>query len=225
MKKRLISFLLAVSMMLSILPVGAFAAAVQNLEISAATHRPTSSGGSSSGWGIDGLDTDTATFVMGNQNVTITFKTNTPVETEYEITHQHGDLPDFSVTVDGAEVTTAKANTTVTLSLDTAQLPENATFAGWSVTAGNDTVNVTNGTSANNASFTMPGKAVTVSYTVTTISDTGDTAISSGDDAGAGVAIVLGGAAHRYQRGGHRQPEGCPLVCGTGPDAGRWHKL
>ena len=320
MKKRLISFLLALSMMLSLVPAGAFAAAVQNLTISQDTHRPEGPGGASSGWSYDedtdtltiedgyvmadkanqpypyidcnvvnkgtiwgaaytntvtsengsfqygiykfkptgtfangskefhaisssdgtafglnsklyniteaysvneqsvtvnapqgkvvfaiegansgwdinGLDTDTATFVMGNQNVTITFKTNTPVETEYEITHQHGDLPDFSVTVDGAEVTTAKANTTVTLSLDTAQLPEGTTFAGWSVTAGNDTVNVTNGTSANNASFTMPGEAVTVSYTVTTISDTGDTAISSGDDAGAGVAIVLGGAA------------------------------
>ena len=140
-----------------------------------------------------------ASFTMPGKAVTVsyTIDINTPVETEYEITHQHGDLPDFSVTVENAEVTTAKANTIVTLSLDTAQLPENTTFAGWSVTAGNDTVDVTNGTSASNASFTMPGKAVTVSYTVTTISDPGDTdpVISSGDDAGAGVAIVLGGAA------------------------------
>ena len=130
--------------------------------------------------------------------VSYTVDINTPVETEYAITRQHrDDLPDFSVTVENAEVTTAKANATVTLSLDTSQLPENTTFAGWSVTAGNDTVEVTNSTSDSNASFTMPGKAVTVSYTVTTISDPGDTdtTISSGDDAGAGVAIVLGGAA------------------------------
>ena len=141
-----------------------------------------------------------ASFTMPGKAVTVTYIVNisTPVETEYEITRQHGDdLPDFSVTVENAEVTTAKANATVTLSLDTAQLPEGTTFAGWSVTAGNDTVDVINGTSANNASFTMPGKAVTVSYTVTTISDPGDTdtVISSGDDAGTGVAIVLGGAA------------------------------
>ena len=136
---------------------------------------------------------------MPGKAVTVTYTVDikAPVEVEYEITRQHGDLPDFSVTVENAEVTTAKANATVTLSLDTAQLPENTTFAGWSVTAGNDTVDVTNGTSASNASFTMPGKAVTVSYTVTTISDPGDTdpVISSGDDAGTGVAIVLGGAA------------------------------
>ena len=141
-----------------------------------------------------------ASFTMPGKAVTVTYIVNisTPVETEYEITRQHGDdLPDFSVTVENAEVTAAKANATVTLSLDTAQLPEGTTFAGWSVTAGNDTVDVINGTSANNASFTMPGKAVTVSYTVTTISDPGDTdtVISSGDDAGTGVAIVLGGAA------------------------------
>ena len=140
-----------------------------------------------------------ASFTMPGKAVTVTYIVNisTPVETEYEITRQHGDLPDFSVTVDGVEVTTAKANTIVTLSLGTAQLPENTTFAGWSVTSDDGNVAVTNGTSASNASFTMPGKAVTVSYTVTTISDTvdTDTAISYGDDAGAGVAIVLGGAA------------------------------
>lgn len=62
MKKRLISFLLAVSMILSILPVGAFAAAVRNLEISATTHRPTSSGGS--GWSYDEA-TDTLTIEDG----------------------------------------------------------------------------------------------------------------------------------------------------------------
>ena len=141
-----------------------------------------------------------ASFTMPGKAVTVSYTVdiNTPVETEYAITRQHrDDLPDFSVTVENAEVTTAKANATVTLSLDTSQLPENTTFAGWSVTAGNDTVEVTNSTSDSNASFTMPGKAVTVSYTVTTISDPGDTdtTISSGDDAGAGVAIVLGGAA------------------------------
>ena len=69
MKKRLISLLLAVSMMLSILPVGAFAAAVQNLTISDATHRPTSNGGGNSGWSYD-EDTDTLTiedgYVMAN---------------------------------------------------------------------------------------------------------------------------------------------------------------
>ena len=148
----------------------------------------------------NGTSASNASFTMPGKAVTVTYTVNisTPVETEYEITRQHSDdLPDFSVTVENAEVTAAKANATVTLSLDTTQLPEGTTFAGWSVTAGNDTVDVTNGTSANNASFTMPGKAVTVSYTVTTISDPGDTdtAISSGDDAGAGVAIVLGGAA------------------------------
>ena len=62
MKKRLISFLLALSMMLSLVPVGAVAAAVQNLEISAATHRPTSSGGS--GWSYDEA-TDTLTIEDG----------------------------------------------------------------------------------------------------------------------------------------------------------------
>ena len=149
---------------------------------------------------INGTSASNASFTMPGKAVTVsyTIDINTPVETEYEITRQHGDdLPDFSVTVENAEVTAAKANATVTLSLDTAQLPEGTTFAGWNVTAGNDTVNVINGTSANNASFTMPGKAVTVSYTVTTISDPGDTdtVISSGDDAGTGVAIVLGGAA------------------------------
>ena len=148
----------------------------------------------------NGTSASNASFTMPGKAVTVSYTVDikTPVEVEYEITHQHrDDLPDFSVTVENAEVTTAKANATVTLSLDTAQLPENTTFAGWSVTAGNDTVDVTNGTSASNASFTMPGKAVTVSYTVTTISDPGDTdtTISSGDDAGAGVAIVLGGAA------------------------------
>ena len=65
-----------------------------------------------------------------------------------------------------SEAVEAAETDTITLSFDTAQLPENTTFAGWSVTAGNDTVDVTNGTSANNASFTMPGKAVTVSYTI-----------------------------------------------------------
>ena len=148
---------------------------------------------------INGTSANNASFTMPGKAVTVTYTVDikAPVEVEYEITRQHGDLPDFSVTVENAEVTTAKANATVTLSLDTAQLPENTTFAGWSVTAGNDTVDVTNGTSASNASFTMPGKAVTVSYTVTTISDPGDTdpVISSGDDAGTGVAIVLGGAA------------------------------
>ena len=148
----------------------------------------------------NGTSASNASFTMPGKAVTVsyTIDINTPVETEYEITRQHGDdLPDFSVTVENAEVTTAKANATVTLSLDTAQLPENTTFAGWSVTSDDGNVAVTNGTSANNASFTMPGKAVTVSYTVTTISDPGDTdpVISSGDDAGAGVAIVLGGAA------------------------------
>ena len=65
MKKRLISFLLAVSMMLSILPVGAVAAAsVQNLTISPTTHRPTDSGGGSSGWSYD-EDTDTLTIEDG----------------------------------------------------------------------------------------------------------------------------------------------------------------
>ena len=148
---------------------------------------------------INGTSASNASFTMPGKAVTVsyTIDINTPVETEYEITRQHGDLPDFSVTVDGVEVTTAKANTIVTLSLGTAQLPENTTFAGWSVTSDDGNVAVTNGTSASNASFTMPGKAVTVSYTVTTISDTvdTDTAISYGDDAGAGVAIVLGGAA------------------------------
>lgn len=62
MKKRLISFLLALSMMLSLVPAGAFAAAVRNLEISAATHRPTSSGGS--GWSYDEA-TDTLTIKDG----------------------------------------------------------------------------------------------------------------------------------------------------------------
>ncbi len=62
MKKRLISFLLAVSMMLSLVPAGAFAAAVQNLEISATTHRPTSSGGSD--WSYDEA-TDTLTIKDG----------------------------------------------------------------------------------------------------------------------------------------------------------------
>ena len=57
MKKRLISFLLALSMMLSLVPAGAFAAtAVRNLEISETTHRPTDSSGS--GWSYDeGTDT------------------------------------------------------------------------------------------------------------------------------------------------------------------------
>ena len=64
MKKRLISFLLAVSMMLSLVPAGAFAAAVQNLTISQDTHRPTSSGGGSSGWSYDEA-TDTLTIKDG----------------------------------------------------------------------------------------------------------------------------------------------------------------
>ena len=139
-----------------------------------------------------------ASFTMPGKAVTVTYTVdiNTPVEVEYEITRQHGDdLPDFTVTVNGVEVSRAEADSTVTLSLDTTQLPDNTTFAGWSVTTGDDTVEVTNGTSASHASFTMPGKAVTVTYTVTTTSDPGDTdtVISSGD--GAGVAIVLGGAA------------------------------
>ena len=140
-----------------------------------------------------------ASFTMPGKDVTVSYTVdiNTPVETEYAITRQHrDDLPDFSVTVENEEVTTAKANATVTLSLDTTQLPENTTFASWSVTSDDGNVEVNN-TSDSKASFTMPGKAVTVSYTVTTISDPGDTdtTISSGDDAGAGVAIVLGGAA------------------------------
>ena len=140
-----------------------------------------------------------ASFTMPGKAVTVSYTVdiNTPVETEYAITRQHrDDLPDFSVTVENEEVTTAKANATVTLSLDTTQLPENTTFASWSVTSDDGNVEVNN-TSDSKASFTMPGKAVTVSYTVTTISDPGDTdtTISSGDDAGAGVAIVLGGAA------------------------------
>ena len=65
MKKRLISFLLAVSMMLSLVPVGAVAAtAVQNLTISETTHRPTTSGGGSSGWSYD-EGTDTLTIENG----------------------------------------------------------------------------------------------------------------------------------------------------------------
>lgn len=65
MKKRLISFLLAVSMMLSLVPVGAVAAtAVQNLTISETTHRPTTSGGGSSGWRYD-EGTDTLTIEKG----------------------------------------------------------------------------------------------------------------------------------------------------------------
>ena len=63
MKKRLISFLLAVSMMLSLVPAGAFAASVQNLTISETTHRPTSPGGSS-GWSYD-EGTDTLTIENG----------------------------------------------------------------------------------------------------------------------------------------------------------------
>lgn len=64
MKKRLISFLLALSMMLSLVPAGAFAAtAVQNLTISETTHRPTSPGGSS-GWSYD-EGTDTLTIENG----------------------------------------------------------------------------------------------------------------------------------------------------------------
>ena len=139
-----------------------------------------------------------ASFTMPGKAVTVTYTVDikAPVKAEYEIIRQHGDgLPDFTVTVNGVEVSRAEADSTVTLSLDTTQLPENTTFAGWSVTTGDDTVEVTNGTSASHASFTMPGKAVTVTYTVTTTSDPGDTdtVISSGD--GAGVAIVLGGAA------------------------------
>ena len=61
MKKRLISFLLAVSMILSILPMGAFAEAGQNLEISATTHRPVGTGGGDSGWSYDEI-TDTLTI-------------------------------------------------------------------------------------------------------------------------------------------------------------------
>lgn len=64
MKKRLISFLLAVSMMLSLVPAGAVAAtAVQNLTISETTHRPTTSGGGS-GWSYD-EGTDTLTIENG----------------------------------------------------------------------------------------------------------------------------------------------------------------
>ena len=63
MKKRLISFLLALSMMLSLVPAGAFAAtAVRNLEISETTHRPTDSSGS--GWRYD-EGTDTLTIEDG----------------------------------------------------------------------------------------------------------------------------------------------------------------
>ena len=63
MKKRLISFLLALSMMLSLVPAGAFAAtAVRNLEISETTHRPTDSSGS--GWSYD-EGTDTLTIEDG----------------------------------------------------------------------------------------------------------------------------------------------------------------
>ena len=62
MKKRLISFLLALSMMLSLVPAGAFAASVQNLTISETTHRPTSPGGS--GWSYD-EGTDTLTIEKG----------------------------------------------------------------------------------------------------------------------------------------------------------------
>ena len=61
MKKRLISFLLALSMMLSLVPAGAFAASVQNLSISEDTHRPIGSGGASSGWSYD-QTTDTLTL-------------------------------------------------------------------------------------------------------------------------------------------------------------------
>ena len=64
MKKRLISFLLALSMMLSLVPVGAFAASVRNLEISETTHRPTDSGGGNSGWSYD-ENTDTLTIEDG----------------------------------------------------------------------------------------------------------------------------------------------------------------
>ena len=131
------------------------------------------------------------------------FFTVSEAPAKYAITRKvSDDTPNLTtdvitVKVNDSEAVEAAENDTITLSLDTAQLPENTTFTGWSVTAGNDTVDVINGTSANNASFTMPGKAVTVSYTVTTISDPGDTdtVISSGDDAGTGVAIVLGGAA------------------------------
>ena len=64
MKKRLISFLLAVSMMLSLVPAGAVAAtAVRNLTISETTHRPTTSGGGS-GWSYD-EGTDTLTIENG----------------------------------------------------------------------------------------------------------------------------------------------------------------
>ena len=62
MKKRLISFLLALSMMLSLVPAGAFAASVQNLTISPTTHRPTGSSGS--GWRYD-EGTDTLTIEDG----------------------------------------------------------------------------------------------------------------------------------------------------------------
>lgn len=62
MKKRLISFLLALSMMLSLVPAGAFAASVQNLTISPMTHRPTGSSGS--GWRYD-EGTDTLTIEDG----------------------------------------------------------------------------------------------------------------------------------------------------------------
>ena len=63
MKKRFISFLLALSMMLSLVPAGAFAAtAVRNLEISETTHRPTDSSGS--GWSYD-EGTDTLTIEDG----------------------------------------------------------------------------------------------------------------------------------------------------------------
>ena len=61
MKKRLISFLLALSMMLSLVPAGAFAASVQNLAISQDTHRPEGPGGGNSGWSYD-EDTDTLTL-------------------------------------------------------------------------------------------------------------------------------------------------------------------
>lgn len=65
MKKRLISFLLALSMMLSLVPAGAFAAtAVQNLTISQDTHRPEGLGDASSGWSYD-EDADTLTIENG----------------------------------------------------------------------------------------------------------------------------------------------------------------
>ena len=65
MKKRLISFLLAVSMMLSVLPVGAVAAVIKDiddLEISASTGKPTTSSGE--GWTYDEA-TDTLTIKEG----------------------------------------------------------------------------------------------------------------------------------------------------------------